>query len=130
LAAETGPARVGPASVGSSQTALLDAEHGRLDAAAVGVPWRRWGRYVAARKWGSRPEDYSVDADPWSSFAHDHARSRPYRWAEDEITAIRDEKRRLCLGSALCVGNYPILKERMFGVTGHEGDHGGQDVKE
>ncbi|MGZ4639100.1 MAG: MGH1-like glycoside hydrolase domain-containing protein [Actinomycetes bacterium] len=107
-----------------------DPERLRLrEADEDGIPWRRWGPYVAARKWGTVPEDYSAGGDAWSSFPHDHARSRAYRWAEDGMAAVCDEHQRLCLGLALWNGVDPILKERMFGLTGDEGNHG-EDVKE
>ena len=107
-----------------------DAERIRLrEADAEGVAWKRWGPYVSARSWGTVREDYSADSDSWGSFPHDHARSRAYRWAEDGMAAICDDHQRLCLGLALWNGRDPILKERMFGLGGPEGNHG-EDVKE
>src|SRR3954447_8519098 len=106
------------------------AERERLRVADAGErPWRRWGPYVAARAWGTVREDYSADGESWGSFPHDHARSRAYHWSEDGMAAICDERQRLCLGLALWNGRDPILKERMFGLTGPEGNHG-EDVKE
>src|SRR4051812_13668520 len=105
-------------------------ERDRLRRADEGAePWRAWGPYVAARAWGTVREDYSPDGEAWSSLPHDHARSRAYRWSEDGMAAISDEKQRLCLGIALWNGKDPILKERMFGLAGPEGNHG-EDVKE
>jgi mannosylglycerate hydrolase MGH1-like protein len=91
--------------------------------------WRRWGPYVSERAWGTVREDYSADGDAWSSFPHDHARSRAYRWSEDGLGAICDERQLLCLAFAFWNGRDPILKERVFGLTGHEGNHG-EDAKE
>ena len=107
-----------------------DAEARRLDEAdRLGVPWRRWGPYLSERQWGTVREDYSPTGDAWSSFPHDHARSRAYRWGEDGIAGISDDKQRLCFSLALWNGRDPILKERMFGLTNSEGNHG-EDVKE
>jgi hypothetical protein len=92
-------------------------------------PWALWGPYVAERAWGTVREDYSAGGDAWGSFPHDHARSRAYRWNEDGMAAICDLQQRLCLGLALWNGRDPILKERMFGLSGPEGNHG-EDVKE
>ena len=97
-----------------------------LDSAS---PWYQWGPYVSERAWGSVREDYSADGDAWSSFPHDHARSRAYRWNEDGMAGISDVFGRLNLGLALWNGKDPILKERMFGLTNGEGNHG-EDVKE
>ena len=107
-----------------------DAEARRLDEAdELGIPWRRWGPYLSERQWGTVREDYSHDGDAWSSFTHDQARSRAYRWGEDGIAGISDDKQRLCFALALWNGRDPILKERMFGLTNAEGNHG-EDVKE
>ncbi len=112
------------------RTVASDPERQRLaEADRHGVPWRRWGPYVAARAWGTVREDYSADGEAWSYFPHDHARSRAYRWSEDGLAAICDDKQRLCLGVALWNGNDPILKERVFGLAGPEGNHG-EDAKE
>src|SRR5437667_5383916 len=93
------------------------------------VHWRRWGPYLADRQWGTVREDYSAHGTAWEYFPHDHARSRVYRWGEDGIAGISDNHQRLCLALALWNGRDPILKERLFGLTGHEGNHG-EDVKE
>src|SRR5256885_5785331 len=92
-------------------------------------PWQLWGPYLAERQWGTVREDYSANGDAWSFFPHDHARSRAYRWGEDGLLGISDEKSRLCFAIALWNGADPLLKERLFGLTGHEGNHG-EDVKE
>ena len=91
--------------------------------------WKRWGPYLAERQWGTVREDYSADGDAWRSFPHEHARSRAYRWGEDGLLGICDREGRLCFALALWNGRDPILKERLFGVTGPEGNHG-EDVKE
>ena len=92
-------------------------------------PWYLWGPYLSERQWGTVREDYSADGDAWSSFPHDHARSRAYRWGEDGMAGFSDVEQRLCLSVALWNGRDPILKERMFGLTGAEANHG-EDVKE
>ena len=97
-----------------------------LDSAS---PWYRWGPYLSERSWGSVREDYSADGNAWDYFPHDHARSRAYRWNEDGMAGLSDVFGRLCLGLALWNGRDPILKERMFGLTNGEGNHG-EDVKE
>ena len=91
--------------------------------------WNRWGPYLAERAWGTVREDYSGDGDAWTYFPHDHARSRAYRWNEDGIAGICDRHQYLCFALALWNTHDPILKERMFGLTAHEGNHG-EDVKE
>ncbi|PPQ83621.1 hypothetical protein CVT25_006306 [Psilocybe cyanescens] len=91
--------------------------------------WKRWGPYLSDRQWATVREDYSADGDAWSHFPHAHARSRAYRWGEDGIAGISDNHQRLCFGISLWNGEDPILKERLFGVTGHQGNHG-EDVKE
>jgi len=93
------------------------------------MAWRRWGPYVAGREWGTVREDYSDTGDPWASFTYDDARSRAYRWGEDGLAAICDEHQNLCLGISLWNGHDTHLKERLFGLTGPEGNHG-EDVKE
>ena len=106
------------------------AEAGRLHEARAGhVPWRLWGPYLSERQWGTVREDYSDNGDAWNYFTHDQARSRAYRWGEDGIAGWSDEKQRLCFALALWNGRDPILKERMFGLTNSEGNHG-EDVKE
>ncbi len=92
-------------------------------------PWRRWGTYLSERQWGTVREDYSADGSAWDYFPHDHARSRAYRWGEDGIAGFCDEKETLCLAIALWNGKDPILKERLFGLTNQQGNHG-EDVKE
>ncbi len=92
-------------------------------------PWYEWGPYLSERAWGTVREDYSESGDAWDSFPHDHARSRTYRWNEDGMAGISDIRHDLCLALALWNGNDPILKERMFGLTGPQGNHG-EDVKE
>jgi hypothetical protein len=91
--------------------------------------WRRWGPYLSERSWGNPREDYSADGTAWDYFPHDHARSRAYRWTEDGIAGICDNHQRLCFAFAFWNGVDPILKERLFGVSGPEGNHG-EDVKE
>ena len=106
------------------------AEQRRLrDADEQGVAWRRWGPYLSERQWGTVREDYSSDGEAWSYFTHDQARSRAYRWGEDGIAGISDDEQRLCFALALWNGRDPMLKERMFGLTNAEGNHG-EDVKE
>jgi hypothetical protein len=102
----------------------------RLEQDRVGLePWKRWGPYLSDRAWGTVREDYSEFGTAWDSFPHDHARSRAYRWNEDGLMGISDDHGRLCLALALWNGRDPILKERLFGLTGSEGNHG-EDVKE
>ena len=93
------------------------------------APWKRWGPYLSERQWGTVREDYSDNGDAWNYFPHDHARSRAYRWGEDGLAGISDDKQRLCFAVALWNGKDPILKERLFGLTNGEGNHG-EDVKE
>src|SRR2546423_4831865 len=106
------------------------AERRRLaEADGQGVPWRRWGPYLSERQWGTVREDYSRDGDAWSAFTHEQARSRAYRWGEDGLAGVSDDRQRLCLALALWNGRDPLLKERLFGLTNAEGNHG-EDVKE
>lgn len=91
--------------------------------------WLRWGPYLSERQWGTVREDYSEGGTAWDYFPHDQARSRAYRWGEDGIAGISDDNQLLCFSLALWNGNDPILKERMFGLTNSEGNHG-EDVKE
>ena len=91
--------------------------------------WKRWGPYVSERAWGTVREDYSADGSAWEYFPHDHARSRAYRWNEDGLGGICDEAQTLCFAIALWNGRDFILKERAFGLTGGQGNHG-EDVKE
>jgi hypothetical protein len=105
-------------------------EQARLEQARQqGVAWKKWGPYLSERQWGTVREDYSEGGDAWNFFTHDHARSRAYRWGEDGIAGISDDKQRLCFALALWNGKDPILKERLFGLTNSEGNHG-EDVKE
>jgi hypothetical protein len=105
------------------------AENVRLQEAANGEPWRKWGPYLSERQWGTVREDYSGSGDAWDYFSHEQARSRAYRWGEDGIAGFSDDKQVLCFALALWNGRDPILKERMFGLTNGEGNHG-EDVKE
>ncbi len=107
----------------------MTAEERRLREARAGEPWRAWGPYLSERQWGTVREDYSDGGDAWSYLTHDQARSRAYRWGEDGIAGISDDKQRLCLALALWNEKDPILKERLFGLTNAEGNHG-EDVKE
>ncbi len=107
-----------------------NAEKERLEAARnEKAPWKKWGPYLSERQWGTVREDYSETGDAWNYFTHDHARSRAYRWGEDGLAGISDDKQRLCFALALWNGKDPILKERLFGLTNNEGNHG-EDVKE
>jgi hypothetical protein len=106
------------------------AEERRLDEANAGkARWRRWGPYLSERQWGTVREDYSPHGTAWEYFPHEHARSRAYRWGEDGIAGLSDRQQRLCLSLAVWNGKDPILKERLFGLCNHEGNHG-EDVKE
>jgi Glycosyl hydrolase family 63 C-terminal domain len=108
----------------------MTAEHVRLTEAREGTaPWKKWGPYLSERQWGTVREDYSTDGNAWNYFTHDHARSRAYRWGEDGIAGISDDHQHLCFALALWNGQDPILKERMYGLTNSEGNHG-EDVKE
>ena len=102
--------------------ASLTAEERRLTDARAGVPWRAWGPYLSERQWGTVREDYSDSEDAWSYLSHDQARSRAYRWGEDGIAGISDDKQRLCLALALWNERDPILKERLFGLTNAGGE--------
>ena len=116
---------------------LLGDSQGRRDAESARLAedrnrianWKRWGPYLSERQWGTVREDYSADGSAWDYFPHDHARSRAYRWGEDGLAGLCDEEQLLCLGLALWNGRDPILKERLFGLTGTEGNHG-EDCKE
>jgi hypothetical protein len=109
---------------------LLDTAEGRrLAAIKDGEKWRHWGPYLSERQWGTVREDYSAYGTAWDHFPHDHARSRAYRWGEDGIAGWGDDHLRWCLALALWNGCDPILKDRMFGLTNGEGNHG-EDVKE
>ena len=106
---------------------MSDAERER--SADTDAGWKRWGPYVSERAWGTVREDYSDDGDVWAHFPHDHARSRAYRWSEDGLGGICDDQQRLCFAFAFWNGRDPILKERIFGLNGDEGNHG-EDAKE
>lgn len=108
---------------------MTEEEHRLLQARAGTGCWKRWGPYLAERAWGTVREDYSPDGAAWDYFPHDHARSRVYRWNEDGLGGICDDRQILCFALALWNGKDPILKERLFGLTGSEGNHG-EDVKE
>ena len=113
-----------------SQSPKQDAEVQRLDEDARREKhWKRWGPYLSERQWGTVREDYSAHGTCWDDFPHDHARSRTYRWGEDGLLGFSDSRQRLCFGLALWNGKDPILKERLFGLTGPQGNHG-EDVKE
>jgi Glycosyl hydrolase family 63 C-terminal domain len=106
------------------------AEATRLKEARLqSVPWRKWGPYLSERQWGTVREDYSEDGNAWDFFSHDQARSRAYRWGEDGLAGISDDQQYLCFALALWNGQDAILKERLFGLTNSEGNHG-EDVKE
>src|SRR5271168_1222570 len=105
-------------------------EQRRLDEARTKEnEWKKWGPYLSERQWGTVREDYSDDGNAWNYFTHDHARSRAYRWGEDGLGGISDDHQKLCFALALWNGKDPILKERLFGLTNSEGNHG-EDVKE
>lgn len=99
------------------------------EAREQGIPWKKWGPYLSERQWGTVREDYSTDGNAWDYFTHDQARSRAYHWGEDGIAGLSDDKQLLCFALALWNGRDPILKERLFGLTNSEGNHG-EDVKE
>ena len=108
----------------------MTAEAVRLEEARTGkIPWKKWGPYLSERQWGTVREDYSQDGNAWDYFSHDQARSRAYHWGEDGLAGISDEKQLLCFSVALWNGKDPILKERLFGLTNSQGNHG-EDVKE
>ena len=108
----------------------MNPEEERLQAAREeGIPWKKWGPYLSERQWGTVREDYSEGGDAWNYFPHDQARSRAYRWGEDGLGGISDDRQQICFALALWNGKDPILKERLFGLTNSEGNHG-EDVKE
>src|SRR6201988_2598004 len=115
----------------STRVSLVECtEQKRLnDARDLGIPWKKWGPYLSERQWGTVREDYSQGGNAWEYFSHDQARSRAYRWGEDGIAGISDDKQQLCFAVALWNGRDPILKERLFGLTNSEGNPG-EDVKE
>jgi len=114
-----------------AQKNIIDVvEQKRLnDARDQGIPWKKWGPYLSERQWGTVREDYSQDGNAWDYFSHDQSRSRAYHWGEDGIAGISDDKQRLCFAIALWNERDPILKERLYGLTNSEGNHG-EDVKE
>ena len=118
-------------SLSETATPFVDCtEQKRLnEARETGIPWKKWGPYLSERQWGTVREDYSHDGNAWDYFTHDQSRSRAYRWGEDGLGGISDDKQRLCFALALWNGKDPILKERMFGLTNSEANHG-EDVKE
>src|SRR5512135_2418831 len=103
--------------IGAEQQRVIDQSSGEPE-------WRRWGPYLSERQWGTVREDYSPDGEAWDHFSHDQARSRAYRWGEDGIAGISDKYQHLCLSVALWNERDPILKERLFGLTNREGNHG------
>jgi hypothetical protein len=108
----------------------MDAEQIRLEEARDGkAPGKKWGPYLSERQWGTVREDYSPNGDAWNYFTHDHAQYRAYRWGEDGLAGISDNRQLLCFALALWNGRDPILKERLFGLSNSEGNHG-EDVKE
>ena len=108
----------------------MNNEQQRLEEARnSNTPWKKWGPYLSERQWGTVREDYSENGNAWDYFSHDQARSRAYHWGEDGLAGISDDKQRLCFALALWNGKDPILKERLFGLTNSEGNHG-EDVKE
>src|SRR4051794_18303139 len=108
----------------------MNAEQNRLEEArSKKRAWKKWGPYLSERQWGTVREDYSESGDAWNHFSHDDARSRAYRWGEDGLAGISDDQQQLCFALALWNGKDAILKERLFGLTNNEGNHG-EDVKE
>jgi Mannosylglycerate hydrolase MGH1-like glycoside hydrolase domain/Glycosyl hydrolase family 63 C-terminal domain len=113
-----------------TQERMMTAEHRRLEESRERkVHWKRWGPYLSERAWGTVREDYSPSGDAWEYYPHDHARSRAYRWNEDGLAGISDRHQKICFALALWNERDPILKERLFGLNGNEGNHG-EDVKE
>src|SRR6186713_1975445 len=126
-----GPVSIPPTSLDRLRTPMAEnPERARLRAARENrAAWKRWGPYLSERQWGTVREDYSESGDAWNYFTHDAARSRAYRWGEDGLAGISDDHQLLCFALALWNGRDPILKERLFGLTNSEGNHG-EDVKE
>src|SRR5262252_6910336 len=109
---------------------VADAERQRIEQSRAGMKdWRLWGPYLSERQWGTVREDYSPGGTAWDYFTHDQARSRAYRWGEDGLAGFSDSRQLLCVSLALWNGRDPILKERLFGLTNGQGNHG-EDVKE
>src|SRR5947208_11360224 len=121
------PAAPPPAPSEVDMTIPASVEHARLS--TDGERWKAWGPYLSERQWGTVREDYSSGGNAWEYFPHDHARSRAYRWGEDGLLGISDNHQRLCFGLTLWNERDAILKERLFGLAGPEGNHG-EDVKE
>jgi hypothetical protein len=115
--------------VENAEQQRLDASNDGSTSTSAAPAWKFWGPYLSERQWGTVREDYSQDGNAWDYFSHDQARSRAYRWGEDGLGGISDEKQRLCFAIALWNGADPIIKERLFGLTNSEGNHG-EDVKE
>jgi hypothetical protein len=114
----------------TDQTNDFNAEQNRLQDDRDGkAAWKRWGPYLSERQWGTVREDYSANGDAWNYFSHDNAQYRAYRWGEDGLAGISDDRQLLCFALALWNGRDPILKERPFGLNNSEGNHG-EDVKE
>src|SRR5580698_1621525 len=118
-----------PASVPEESMANAEEQRRLQEATEKLVPWKKWGPYLSERQWGTVREDYSANGDAWDYFTHDQARSRAYRWGEDGLAGICDDHQVLCFAIAMWNGKDPILKERLFGLTNSEGNHG-EDVKE
>src|SRR5579875_3542479 len=119
-----------PASEAPSRPSNLGAERALLEETLRGeAPWHLWGPYLAERAWGTVREDYSADGDAWAYFPFEQAASRAYRWGEDGMGGICDEDQLICMALALWNGQDPILKERQFGLTNSQGNHG-EDAKE
>src|SRR5712672_687632 len=114
---------------GASKLPMIPEQQRLTEDAKREKNWKRWGPYLSERQWGTVREDYSATGECWTYFPHDHARSRAYRWGEDGLLGFTDRQSRLCFAIALWNGRDPILKERLFGLTGPEGNHG-EDVKE
>jgi hypothetical protein len=121
--AKTDDSQLGDSRPATAEDLRLQQAHART------ANWQRWGSYLSERQWGTVREDYSEHGNCWDYFSHDQARSRAYRWGEDGLLGICDRECRLCFALALWNGRDPILKERLFGLTGPEGNHG-EDVKE
>ena len=114
----------------SSVTYMETTEQRRLnEAREKDIPWKKWGPYLSERQWGTVREDYSHDGNAWNYFSHEQSRSRAYRWGEDGLAGMSDDNQHLCFALAMWNGRDPILKERLFGLTNNEGNHG-EDVKE
>src|SRR6201995_3492448 len=109
--------------------AITDEQRRLNEDAAKLVHWKKWGPYLSERQWGTVREDYSANGDAWDYFTHDQARSRAYHWGEDGLAGFSDDQQLLCFALALWNGRDPIVKERLFGLTNAEGNHG-EDVKE